>query len=135
MDKGLKDLINELREYAAPRRGELAGMLLEAANRLEEQGQILETHKRIDLETQPGTVEGLYNQGEISLKLRNVIHGHFYMARRPKLCSVELIELSKYAEKALLRWRGMGPALLDELRAVMHKNGLTFFGEEDSDDM
>ena len=36
MDKGVKDLIDELREYAAPRKGELAGMLLEAANRLEE---------------------------------------------------------------------------------------------------
>lgn len=36
MDKGLKDLIEELREYAAPRKGHLAGMLLEAANRLEE---------------------------------------------------------------------------------------------------
>ena len=36
MDNGVKDLIEELREYAAPRKGELAGMLLEAANRLEE---------------------------------------------------------------------------------------------------
>lgn len=36
MDKGVKDLIEELREYAAPRKGDLAGMLLEAANRLEE---------------------------------------------------------------------------------------------------
>ena len=36
MDNGVKDLIDELREYAAPRKGELAGMLLEAANRLEE---------------------------------------------------------------------------------------------------
>ena len=36
-DNGLKDMIEELREYAAPRKGELAGMLLEAANRLEEQ--------------------------------------------------------------------------------------------------
>ena len=36
MDKGVKDLIEELREYAAPRKGELAGILLEAANRLEE---------------------------------------------------------------------------------------------------
>ena len=36
MDNGLKDFIEELREYAAPRKGELAGMLLEAANRLEE---------------------------------------------------------------------------------------------------
>ena len=36
MDKGVKDLIDELREYAAPRKGDLAGMLLEAANRLEE---------------------------------------------------------------------------------------------------
>ena len=39
MDKGLKDLIKELRDYAAPRKGELAGMLLEAANRLEEQSR------------------------------------------------------------------------------------------------
>ena len=36
MDNGVKNLIDELREYAAPRKGELAGMLLEAANRLEE---------------------------------------------------------------------------------------------------
>ena len=36
MDNGLKDFIEELREYGNARKGELAGMLLEAANRLEE---------------------------------------------------------------------------------------------------
>jgi hypothetical protein len=36
MTTGTQDLIDELREYAAPRKGELAGMLLEAANRLQE---------------------------------------------------------------------------------------------------
>lgn len=36
MDKGLKDLIEELRDYGNARKGELAGMVLEAANRLEE---------------------------------------------------------------------------------------------------
>ena len=35
MDDGLKDFIEELREYGNARRGELAGMILEAANRLE----------------------------------------------------------------------------------------------------
>lgn len=47
MDKGLKDLIEELREYAAPRKGELAGMLMEAANRLEECGGKLEKIDRL----------------------------------------------------------------------------------------
>ena len=41
MDKGLSDLIEELREYAAPRKGELAGMILEAANRLEKQAKVI----------------------------------------------------------------------------------------------
>lgn len=36
MTTGTQDLIDELRRYAAPRKGELAGMLLEAANRLQE---------------------------------------------------------------------------------------------------
>ena len=36
MDNGLQDLIDELREYGIARKGELAGMVLEAANRLEE---------------------------------------------------------------------------------------------------
>lgn len=35
MDDGLKDFIQELRDYGNARRGELAGMMLEAANRLE----------------------------------------------------------------------------------------------------
>ena len=35
MDNGLKDFIQELREYGNARKGELAGMMLEAANRLE----------------------------------------------------------------------------------------------------
>ena len=35
MDDGLKDFIQELRDYGNARRGELAGMILEAANRLE----------------------------------------------------------------------------------------------------
>lgn len=39
MDNGLKDFIEELRGYANARRGELAGMILEAANRLEEQAE------------------------------------------------------------------------------------------------
>lgn len=36
MDDGLKDFIQELRDYGNARKGELAGMILEAANRLEE---------------------------------------------------------------------------------------------------
>ena len=36
MDDGLKDFIQQLRDYGNARKGELAGMLLEAANRLEE---------------------------------------------------------------------------------------------------
>ncbi len=35
MDDGLKDFIQELRDYGNARRGDLAGMILEAANRLE----------------------------------------------------------------------------------------------------
>lgn len=35
MDDGLKDFIQELRDYGNARKGELAGMMLEAANRLE----------------------------------------------------------------------------------------------------
>ena len=35
MDDGLKDFIQELRDYGNARRGDLAGMVLEAANRLE----------------------------------------------------------------------------------------------------
>lgn len=35
MDNGLKDFIQELRDYGNARKGELAGMMLEAANRLE----------------------------------------------------------------------------------------------------
>lgn len=34
-DNGLKDFIQELRDYGNARKGELAGMMLEAANRLE----------------------------------------------------------------------------------------------------
>ena len=36
MDDGLKDLIEELDDYGKARKGELAGMVLEAANRLRE---------------------------------------------------------------------------------------------------
>ena len=35
MDDGIKDFIQELREYGNARKGDLAGMILEAANRLE----------------------------------------------------------------------------------------------------
>ena len=35
MDDGLKEFIQELRAYGNARKGELAGMMLEAANRLE----------------------------------------------------------------------------------------------------
>lgn len=34
-DNGLQDLIDELREYGIARKGELAGMVLKAANQLE----------------------------------------------------------------------------------------------------
>ena len=131
MDNGLKDLIDELREYAAPRRGELAGMLLEAANRLEEQESELSVYRRVDLETNPETIEGLYNADKISRKLRNVVNGHFSKARvKGGPWRVELAELQKYGERAVLRWHGMGPALLEELRAVMHKHGYKFLSEE-----
>ena len=131
MDSGLKDLIDELREYAAPRKGELAGMLLEAANRLEEQDSELSIYRRIDLETDPETIEGLYNADEISIKLRNVVHGHFNRARtHGNPYRVELAGISKYGERNILRWRGMGPALLEELRTVMHKHGYRFSSEE-----
>ena len=50
MDQGLKDLIDELREYGNARKGELAGMVLEAANRLEEMGKAFsEVGERLEI--------------------------------------------------------------------------------------
>ena len=50
MDEGLKDLIQELRDYGNARRGALAGMVLEAANRLEamdhQMGVLIDTYDR-----------------------------------------------------------------------------------------
>lgn len=43
MDEGLKDLIDELRDYGNAGKGKLAGMLLEAANRLEELAERVNT--------------------------------------------------------------------------------------------
>ena len=47
MSDGTKDLIDELREYAGQRKGELAGMMLEAANRLEEMSEAVKERDRL----------------------------------------------------------------------------------------
>jgi hypothetical protein len=73
MTTGTQDLIDELREYAAPRKGELAGMLLEAANRLQERTWIT------DRDPTPEECEAVSATGFIiciSGTISNVIYNH-----------------------------------------------------------
>lgn len=82
MDDGLKDLIQELRDYGNARKGELAGMMLEAANRLEEMDTRLRIPDRGWITDRDPTPEEVEHAGDlgfilcISGRIENRVYSH-----------------------------------------------------------
>ena len=64
MDDGLKDFIQELRDYGNARRGELTVLLLEAANRLEQAER--------DIKCLRDQIKGMKKSEWISIKYRHM---------------------------------------------------------------
>ena len=79
-DNGLKDLIEDLRDYGNARRGEIAGLTLEAANRLDAFYQAIK-QMRVELDVMHTWYKQLMSEGIYAAQIKGYINGLIFAER------------------------------------------------------
>lgn len=78
--------------------------------------------KSVEKPVERHTIADIYNHGEMSIRLANILRRRIYFTDR-ELC---IEDLGDYTERAIKRFRNIGDKTMGELRPIMEKYGVKF---------